>query len=50
MPLFFLVVLLSLWFVQVTIAFPIEIFSAFHFPFWLTLTLLGILLSWLIGE
>jgi hypothetical protein len=50
MPLFVLFVLFSLWLVQAAIVFPLNLFAAFHFPFWLTLTLLGIFLSWLIGE
>jgi hypothetical protein len=51
MPFLFLIcVFVSLWIVQATIVLPFDLFAAFHFPFWLTLTLVGILVSWLIGE
>jgi hypothetical protein len=51
MPFLFLFcVFVSLWIVQATIVFPFNLFAAFHVPFWLTLTLLGIFVSWLMGE
>jgi hypothetical protein len=51
MPFIFIACLsLSLWLVQGVVIFPLNLLAAFHLPFWLSLTLGGILFSWLIGE
>lgn len=51
MPWIFIACLfLSLWLTQAVITLPLNLWASFHFPFWLSLTLGGIIFSWLFGE
>jgi hypothetical protein len=48
--LFLLAVSLCLWIVQSLIVMPLNLLASWHLPLWVSLTLGGILLAWMIGE
>jgi hypothetical protein len=51
MPFIFIACLfLSLGFTQAVITLPVHLWTSCHLPLWLSLTLGGIIFSWLFGE